>query len=195
MTKKLGVIGGMGSEATSYYFKELVAHTKAKTDQDHIDTVILNHASLPDRTAAILTGEQEELTQQLIEDAKLLEKIGVENIAIPCNTSHYFYEAIQNEVLIPVIHMVKESISYALRHFDQVKKIGIMATTGTIKAGIYHQACKDLGVEAIAPSAASQEDVMALIYDEIKSGLPGDPEKFDQAYKDLMDAQVVMWLF
>ena len=59
LRKKLGVIGGMGSEATSYYFEELVAHTKAATDQEYIDTIILNHATLPDRTAAILSGKAE----------------------------------------------------------------------------------------------------------------------------------------
>lgn len=94
LKRKLGVIGGMGSEATSYYFEELIAHTRASADQDHIDTVILNHASLPDRTEAILTGEKKALTRQLIEDAQTLEQIGVKNIAIPCNTAHYFYESI-----------------------------------------------------------------------------------------------------
>jgi len=188
LDKKLGVIGGMGSEATSYYFKELIAHTQAKTDQDHIDTVILNHATLPDRTTAILMGKKEKLTQQLIRDAQLLEKIGVDNIAIPCNTAHYFYDAIQDEVSIPIIHMVKESISYAISHFKEVKKVGILGTTATIQADVYHKECEAFDVEAIAPSRARQADVMALIYDEIKRGLPGDSAKFERVYNELMDA-------
>ena len=189
LRKKLGVIGGMGSEATSYYFEELVAHTKAATDQEYIDTIILNHATLPDRTAAILSGKQkDELTHQLIKDAQLLEEIGAENIAIPCNTSHYFYETMQAEVSIPIIHMIKESVSYALAHYENVQKIGIMATTGTIQAEVYHKECEALGIEAIVPSDARQADVMSLIYEEIKSGLPGDTDKFERVYNELMDA-------
>lgn len=78
MTKKLGVIGGMGAEATSYYFQQLVAHTQAEKDQDHIDTIILNHASLPDRTKSILKGNTEKLLNKLTKDAQLLEQLGVE---------------------------------------------------------------------------------------------------------------------
>jgi aspartate racemase len=186
--KKLGVIGGMGSEATSYYFKELIAHTKAETDQDYIDTIILNHASLPDRTKAILTGGKRALTSELIKDAKLLEKIGVETIAIPCNTVHYFYEDMQKEISIPIIHMVKETLSHTLKHFEGVKKVGIMGTTGTIEAGVYHKECEKLGLETVVPSEGRQLDVMALIYDEIKKGLPGDVKKFDRVYQELMAA-------
>lgn len=185
--KKLGVIGGMGTEATSYFFEELVAHTQIAKDQDHLDTIIFNHATLPDRTNAILSGDTEELTNRLIEDVKLLEKIGVENIAIPCNTAHYFYDTIQKETKIPIIHMVKESVAEALTRFENVEKIGIMATAGTIQTKIYHNECAAQGVEAVVPSAAKQADLMSLIYDEIKRGIPGTFDKFERVYNELME--------
>lgn len=188
MKKKLGVIGGMGPEATSYFFEELVAHTQAEKDQDHIDTVILNHATLPDRTHAILSGNVEELLEAFIQDAKLLEKLGVDHIAIPCNTSHFLYDATQKQVSIPIIHMVRETIQYALDHFEKVQKIGILATNGTIQSGVYRKECEALGVEAVEPSADNQKEVMSLIYDDIKKGLPADPSKFQKAYEDLMEA-------
>lgn len=188
MKRKLGVIGGMGPEATSYFFEEFVAHTKADKDQEHIDTIILNHATLPDRSKAILTGNVEELLNALIQDAQLLEKLGVSHIAIPCNTSHYWYEAIQKEISIPIIHMVRETIKYALTHFGQVQKIGVLATTGTIQTGIYHRECETLGVEAVVPSEENQNAIMSLIYEEIKKGQPGDYTKFQKAYEDLIEA-------
>ena len=188
LKKKLGVIGGMGPEATSYYLEELIAHTRASTDQEHIDTVILNHASLPDRTEAIITGKNNLLTRQLIEDAQTLEKLGVNNIAIPCNTAHYFYKSIQKELSIPIIHMVKESVQFALDNFDYVEQIGIMGTTGTIQSKVYHKECERYGVEAVVPSTERQQDLMSLIYDEIKRGLPGDVKKFERVYQDLIDA-------
>lgn len=187
MRKKLGVIGGMGSEATSYYFEEVLSHTAAKKDQDHIDMMILNHATIPDRTEAILAKDTAEIIGKLIQDAQLLERIGAENIAIPCNTSHYFYDEIQNSVSIPVIDMPRETVLEATKKFTNVKKIGIMATTGTIQTRLYHRECEKLGVEAIIPSEKRQKDVMSLIYDDIKSGLPGDASKFQRAYDELSD--------
>lgn len=63
MKKKLGVIGGMGPEATAYFYEEVIRHTKADCDQDHLDMTILSHASMPDRTKAIQTGESRKLLQ------------------------------------------------------------------------------------------------------------------------------------
>lgn len=176
----------MGPEATSYFFEEVILHSDTAKDQDHLDIVILNHASLPDRTEAILSKEEDDLVEMLIADAKILEKLDVKNIAIPCNTSHYFYEKVQKETSIPIIHMVKETIRYILEEFSEVKKIGIMGTNGTIQAGVYHKEGEALGVEVLSPSIEAQMDVMSLIYDDIKQGKPGDKEKFQRAYDDLM---------
>ena len=184
--KKLGVIGGMGPEASSYYYENVIAHTKASKDQEHIDMVILSHATMPDRTEAIITGDDKHLIRLLQEDARTLERLGVSNIAITCNTSHYFYEQIQKAVQIPVIHMIRESVAYAVNAFDNVKRIGIMATDGTINSRIYHKECKKLGVTPVKPSPERQKDVMSLIYDDIKSGKPGDRAKFDRVISEFM---------
>lgn len=188
MKNKLGVIGGMGSEATSYFFEEVVAHTKVTKDQDHIDTVILNHATLPDRTEAILSGDSKELVDLLISDAKLLENIGVKNIAIPCNTSHYYYKDVQKEINIPIIHMIRETVQYAVDQFEGVQKIGLMATNGTVQSKVYHQEIEDFGLEVVTPSKERQADVMSLIYDDIKSGQPEDYNKFQRTYDELTSA-------
>jgi aspartate racemase len=188
MKNKLGVIGGMGSEATSYFFEEVVAHTKADKDQDHIDTIILNHATLPDRTDAILSGDAKELVDLLIADAKLLETIGVKNIAIPCNTSHYFYEAVQSKINIPIIHMIRETVQYAVNQFQGAQKIGLMATTGTVQSNVYHKEIERLGLEVVTPSPDRQADVMSLIYEDIKSGQAGDYNKFQRTYDELIAA-------
>ena len=126
MSKKLGVIGGMGPEATNFFYARLIARTKARCDQEHIDTIILSHATMPDRTQAILTGEKDKLISAITEDARNLERLGVSNIAIPCNTSHYFYDDIQAATKVPVIHMVEESIRYVKEKWPDTKKIGIM---------------------------------------------------------------------
>lgn len=187
MRKKLGVIGGMGPEATSFFYARVTARTKAACDQEHIDMVILSHATMPDRTEAILTGRKEAFIEAVTKDARDLEKLGVSNIAIPCNTSHYFLDEIQAATKVPVINMVEESVRYVLEEHPNVKKIGIMGTDGTIQAGTYHRACDKRHIAAAVPREEAQRDVMSLIYDDIKGGKTGDRAKFDRAYADLME--------
>lgn len=186
MLKKLGVIGGMGPEATSFFYARIIARTKAVSDQEHIDMVILSHATMPDRTHAILTGEKETFLKAVTKDARDLEKLGVGNIAIPCNTSHYFLREIQAATKVPIINMVEESVRYVIDAHPNVKKIGIMGTDGTIQAGTYHRACERREIAAVVPHQETQRDVMSLIYDDIKGGKTGDRSKFDRAYEDLM---------
>ncbi|MFV0364116.1 MAG: aspartate/glutamate racemase family protein [Suipraeoptans sp.] len=186
MKKKLGVIGGMGPEATSYYYEQMIAHTEVKSDQEHVDMVILSHATMPDRTKAIESGDDKEILKELTGDAKTLESLGVSNIAIPCNTSHYYYDKIQEAIDVPVIHMVRETVKYAINNYEDVKRIGIMGTDGTIDARVYHKECDALGVIPIALSKARQADIMSLIYDDIKQGKSGDQRKFDRAFEELV---------
>lgn len=155
--EKLGVIGGMGAEATSYYYDQVVRHTAAACDQEHIDMVVLSKSTMPDRTLAIKTGEHAKLLATMKECAQALESLGCAHIAIPCNTSHYFYDQIQSFTKVPIIHMPRESVRYALAgavmgecEFDPnlsmpaepVHKIGIMGTDGTVGAGVYGRECK-----------------------------------------------------
>ena len=184
--KKLGVIGGMVPEASCYYYENVIAHTDASKDQEHIDMVILSHATMPDRTEAIMSGDDKYLIHLLQEDARTLESLGVSNIAITCNTSHYFYNQIQKAVQIPVINMIHESVAFAVKEYDNVKKIGIMATDGTINSRIYHKECRKMGVTPVKPSEERQKDVMSLIYDDIKSGRPGDRNKFDRVMNEFV---------
>lgn len=186
MKSQLGVIGGMGPEATSYFYQQMIAHTKAISDQEHIDMVILSHAAIPDRTEAILSGDDKEVIRMLIADAITLEKLGVGHIAIPCNTSHYFYDQVQEQVKVPVIHMIRDSVKEALKKASNVKKIGIMATDGTIQAGVYHRECEALDVIPVVPEEKGQRDVMSLIYDDIKSGSKGDTKKFNRVFEELI---------
>ena len=185
MLKKLGVIGGMGPEATSFYYARVIARTKAESDQEHINMIILSHATMPDRTQAILTGNKLPFLKAITQDARDLEMLGVENIAIPCNTSHYFLEDIQKSTSVPIINMVEESVRYVVEAHPKVKKIGIMGTDVTMQAKTYHRACEKFGITPVVPGEACQKDVMSLIYDDIKKGKPGDKNKFDRAYNDL----------
>lgn len=169
-SKKLGVIGGMGPMATSIFFEKLIENTVAKRDQDHIDTVILNHATMPDRTEAILTNQGAQFLQAIKKDIEILEIAGVQHIAIPCNTSHYFYDDIQAMTSIPIIHMVEKTAEQIAKNNRGDGKVAILATDGTVKSGIYGDACKKFGLEYYYPDDKRQEMVMEIIY-QYKAGV------------------------
>ncbi|MBR0085772.1 MAG: amino acid racemase [Lachnospiraceae bacterium] len=185
--KMLGVIGGLGPQATSYFYNDVIEHTKASRDQEHIDMVILSHATTPDRTRAILSGDDKALIASLTRDVKILEDLGAANIAIPCNTSHYYYDVMQSVTDVPIINMVRESVLAAIKKYGNVRKIGIMGTDGTISTGIYKKECDKLEVEAVTPSPDRQKDVMRIIYDEIKAGERGSKSLFNRVVDELID--------
>lgn len=172
--KKLGILGGMGPKATSVFFDKLIERTVANSDQDHIDAIIVNHASLPDRTN-VIKNEQKQLFLEAVEqDLKLLELAKVSHIAIPCNTSHYFYDDLQAMTTVPIINMVEETIKHiqsTLEHRDDASriKIALLATDGTVQSGIYRAWCEHYGVKLQVPDAEKQQEVMDIIY-QVKSG-------------------------
>lgn len=163
----LGVLGGMGPLATQLFYKKIIEFTDASCDQDHVDMVILNHATMPDRTKLILSGRTEELHKALLQDAKILEAMPASAIAIPCNTSHVLVERLQQDLTIPIINMIYETIKSIQNSFECV---GILATDGTIESGLYQKACIDAGIKPVVPSNEMQKLVMKIIYDGIKSG-------------------------
>jgi len=171
MTKgKLGVIGGMGPEATLVFYQRVLAHTAADRDQDHIETLLLSDTQMPDRTAAILSGDVEPLYDRLLRDARLLENWGAACIVIPCNTSHTFVPRLQKELRVPIVNMIAETAA-ALKALG-CKRVGILATDGTVHMGLYQSACGELGMDARTPPPEVQERVMAVIYDQVKAGAP-----------------------
>ena len=173
---KLGVLGGMGPQATQVFYQFVLDRTDALRDQDHLPAVILSDTGIPDRTTAILSGDTEGLYARLLKDAKLLEGCGCTALAIPCNTSHYFADRLQGEIGVPIIHMLRETAK--LLAAQGKKRPGILATDGTIRTGLYQKACADVGMEAAVPDREIQTLVMSIIYDEIKQGEKGSRDKF-----------------
>ncbi len=188
MNKKIGVLGGMGSQATQYFFKKIIENTDADRDQDYPDMIIINQASLPDRTAIIQSGETEEFISMIERNLKILEFAQVDHIAITCNTSHFFFNKIQSKTKLPIINMVEETVKSIINNAI-VKKIGILATDGTILTKIYENECIKNNIEAIIPSTESQKKIMNIIYKEIKAGEKGNFDSFMEVVEELRDKE------
>ena len=179
MNKKvLGVIGGMGTAATIDFYTRIMNHTVAHKDQEHLDMVIINHASIIDRTYAIKNNKLDELLKQMHENLKILENAKVTSIAIPCNTSHSIIDKIQQLTSIPIINMIEETAKGLKEVVNKGEKVGIMATDGTIMLKIYQQACKKYDIEYFVPDDNIQKQIMDIIYDDVKAKGIFDNEKF-----------------
>ena len=186
MQYRLGVLGGMGPQATNTFYQFVIDRTDAQTDQEHVNALILSDSEMPDRTSAILSGGEarEGVYRRLLADARLLEGAGCTCIAVPCNTSHFFLDRVQEEIGIPILHMIRETAR--LLAAQGLKRPGILATDGTIQTGLYQKEFSAAGIEAVVPSTQAQELVMSLIYDDVKAGRDGDPQKFAAIHEDLL---------
>jgi aspartate racemase len=188
--KTLGVLGGMGPKATSVFFDKVIGNTESNFDQDHIDMIILNHASLPDRTMSILDHQEEAFVKAIGKDIKLLEASGVANIALTCNTAHYFYEQMQALTDVPIINMVDETIKAIYLKYGADSKVGILATNGTRRSGIYKNSCHKYNLDPYFPEPDVQDRVMDIIYNDVKGDLEvGSNNKLEDIIKDLIFEQ------
>lgn len=171
--------------ATVYFYELLTRHTKAARDQDHIDVIINSRATTPDRTAYILGQSSENPFDIMADDAARLVTFGADMLAIPCNTAHYFYDRLSATIPIPILNMVEET---ALRAKAECGRVGILATSGTIETNTYQRVCARIGLPCSVPSAARQQDVMHVIYENIKQGQPADMARFGAAADELRAA-------
>lgn len=172
-----GVLGGLGPMATVYFLATVIRLTEADTDQGHVDMIVWQRSSVPDRTAYLtgVAGAADPLPA-MIEAAKSLEGAGATLIAMPCNTAHYFHDALDAAVSIPFLNIVTETIVWARDRVPQLSRLGVLATHGTVQTGTYQRYAAEAGIECLVPDPQVQADVMAQITD-VKAGRPVAPER------------------
>lgn len=160
---KLGVIGGMGPLATVSFYERVVLNTVAKCDNEHIDMVVLSHASMPDRTKCIIENKGGEFLEVIKKDFKILEDIGVEAVAIPCNTSHYFFDEFKKFTGLRIINMIEETILEVKKR--GIEKIAVFGTLGTLNSKVYEKYANQHGLLVKEVSPEDKQAVMDIIYD------------------------------
>lgn len=139
----IGVLGGLGPDATVDLFKKILRNTSAKTDQEHLRIIIDCNPKIPDRTRAILGGG-ESPGEALKETAKNLERAGAGLIIIPCNTAHYWIEDVRKTVKIKVIDMLDETAQEIASKYPRIKRVGLLASKGTVGAGLLPKEARTL---------------------------------------------------
>ena len=168
----VGVIGGLGPEATLDFFAKVLAHTPARTDQDHLRLLIDNNPKAPDRHAAI-TGTGDSPGPMLAESARKLAEAGADFLVMPCNTAHAFAPDIRAAVTLPFVDIIEEACDALTRRRPEARRVGVLAALGCLEAGLYETALSCRGIEAITPEEGALAAFMDLIY-AIKAGERGE---------------------
>ncbi len=179
MTKTIGILGGMGPEATAYFYGLLIRRTRAARDQEHVPVVIWADPRIPDRTAAILRRGPSPLPA-LQRGLRALERAGADLAVIPCITAHVFLEKLRASSPLPVVSLVEETVRFLRSEKPRCKTAGLLASSGTVTSGLFQSALDAAGLSVLTPVAAEQKRVMEAIYGErgIKAGFTrGRPAK------------------
>ena len=161
--KTVGVIGGMGPEATVEFMRRLVAAIPARDDSDHLHVIADNNPKVPSRIKAILEGGGEDPTPVLVMMARKLEAVGADMLTIPCNTAHYYHSAIEASVAIPVLDMIGLSIAKLGELEPRPSRIGMLASPAVRRVGLFDQRLSDAGFEAMFPDEATEERLLEII--------------------------------
>ena len=158
--KLLGVLGGMGPAAGAEFLRLLTVLSHAARDQEHVPVVLLSDPQVPDRTEAIL-GRGDDPTPRLREDLLKLVSWGADLLAVPCNTAHVFIDRFADEIPVPLVHIVEETVAGAVA--KNPSGGWLIATEGTLASGSYQERARRRDFTLYLPSAREQAEVNEVI--------------------------------
>ena len=160
MHRVVGIIGGMGPEATVDLMRRVLAKTPARDDQDHIHLIVESNPKIPSRIAHLIEGTGADPTPELIRIAVNLQRAGAEALAIPCNTAHAYAHSIRRAVSIPLLDMVQLTVDQ-IASSPRAARVGLLASSAVLATELYAKAFSAHGIAVVHPAA--QDQVMALI--------------------------------
>jgi len=178
----LGVLGGMGTQATACFYDILHNMQDVASEQEYLDVLLYSMPTIPDRSAFITGRSTESPLKPMLKAVKALETAGASLLTILCVTSHYFYDDLAGAVGIPFLSIPEETAKLA--HERGIGKIGILATEGTLKGKVLHKAFEKYGIEALVPQEGARTALMTMIYN-IKRGMAVAPEELNAFVGDL----------
>ncbi len=176
--KTIGVLGGMGPEATAHFFRLIIESTAAASDQDHVQVLVWNDPKVPARTEAILHRGPSPLPR-LLRGVRVLQEGGAGLIVMPCVTAHHWASRIATGSRVPFVNLLEEAVAYALSEIPGLRRAGLVASSGTIASGLWPRAFGKRGVEILTPEPPEQEEVMEAIFgrEGIKAGFTSGPPR------------------
>jgi aspartate racemase len=161
--KVVGVIGGMGPEATVEFLRRLIAATPAQDDSDHLHVVTDSNPKIPSRIAALIEGRGEDPAPVLCDMARRLAAHGADFLVMPCNTAHYYLPAIAGSVRIPCLDMVALSIEKLGVSQGKPTRIGVLASPAVRLVGLFEARLAAAGFATIWPEPEDEAALLGII--------------------------------
>ena len=169
MKRRVGILGGMGPEATILIMQKLLASVQAHDDADHIPLIVDQNPQVPSRIRHLLDGVGDDPGPVLADMARRLVAGGAEAIAMPCNTAHHYAGAIRAAVTVPFLDMVALSVVHAAELAGQSRVIGILASPAVRKVGLFDAPLAAHGLKGLY---ATDEAAMLAAIRQIKADGP-----------------------
>lgn len=184
MEKVVGIIGGMGPEATVDFMNRIIKATPARDDADHIRMLVDNNPKIPSRIKAILEKSGESPIPCLQDMARRLESWGVDFLAMPCNTAHYYLPDIQAAVSVPVLDMIDLAVRAVVDQNPGIHSVGLLASTAVVRLGLYTKHFGRRNIILATPADDAQTAIMQAIRKIKTSRYGGDVAQAIQAGAD-----------
>ncbi|MBZ2201134.1 MAG: amino acid racemase [Lentilactobacillus hilgardii] len=181
------IIGGMGTEATELFIHILNERTPAKKDQEYLNYILVNHSTIPDRTDYILDHSKPNPFIPLAEDIKQQSQLDPDFFVIPCNTAHYSFDDLQALTSVPILHMPRETVKDIKHDVPSAKRVGLIATRGTLHDGIYDREIRHAGYDLVKPDEKTANQTMELIYNDIKEKNQVDGDLYHQILSTMVN--------
>jgi aspartate racemase len=167
--KVVGILGGMGPDATVDFMQRIINLTPANDDCDHIRLLVDNNPKVPSRIKAIIEKTGQNPAPTMIEMAKGLEKQGADFLVMPCNTAHFYYSDIKTSIHIPILNMIELTVEEIIKNQPYIKKVGLLASPAVLITGLYKKTFDEKNILLEYPTDPLQENVLRSIK-EIKAG-------------------------
>jgi aspartate racemase len=149
--RRVGILGGMGPEATILVMQKVLAAIRARDDADHLPLIVDQNPQVPSRMRHLIDGTGEDPGPELADMARRLVAGGAQALAMPCNTAHHYAPAIRAAVAVPLLDMVALSAAHAASLVGPGGQIGILASPAVRKVGLFDAALAKHGLTGIYP--------------------------------------------
>lgn len=164
---RLGVLGGMGPAATVDFLKKLIEETPADRDDEHIPVIVYSVPQIPSRPAAIVSAGPSPLPAML-EGIDVLKSAGARAVAIPCNTAHYWHDALVRDGGLPIIHIATAVRAALATRANRPQTLGLIATKGTVAAGFFQRDLGSDGYRVLLSTEREQDECVLPAIEAVK---------------------------
>jgi aspartate racemase len=165
MTKKIGIIGGIGPESSIEYYRLIIKRFQEMLSTKDYPEIIINSVNMTEMLGYVFNSQYDKLVDFLYDRIKILEDAGVDYVAIASNTPHIVFDKLRDKVKVPLISIVEETCK--VLHLEKIKRVGLLGTKSTMTSGFYNKVAQKYEIDILIPSVENQD----YIHDKYMSEL------------------------